>query len=257
MRISPGNVLYLFAHGAVFLLGMILVVFGSFSDPTTIGAVVCSSIGASLIAAALTGWVVYVYVHRSGSLADTLTSFARFGFIAAFPRRSITIRDEYDDRMRRFSKRADILGFGLNALRQDHAASFGRWKQQGHVRVLLIDPDYPTPNASFAGERDAEENDAVGTIAQQVRQFVRDTKGHLEADRFEIRLYRCLPLLNMFRIDSDILWGPYLMAEPSRNAPTFVVREGGEMFDRLVNHFEHIWSDARWSRPVPVDWLNE
>ena len=257
MRISPGNVLYLLAHAVVFLLGMTLVAFGSFTDPTRIGAILCISIGTSLIAAAVTGWVVYVYVHQSDVVANALSSFNRLGFVAAFPRRSITIRDEYDDRMRRFSKRADILGFGLNALRQDHAASFKRWKQQGQIRVLLIDPDFPTANASYAAERDAEEGDGSGTIAQQVRQFVRDTKTYLEPGRFEIRLYRCLPLLNMFRIDGDILWGPYLMGESSRNTPTFVVREGGEMFDRLVNHFEQIWSDPRWSRPVPAVWLTD
>jgi len=257
MRISPGNVVYLVCHGLVFLLGMTLITFGSFTDPTRWGAVLCGSIGASLVAAALTGWVVYVYVHHSETLATALNSFVRFGFVAAFPRRSITIRDEYDDRMRRFSKHADILGFGLNSLRQDHAKSFGTWKRQGHVRVLLIDPDYPSTDASYANQRDREENDEPGTIARQVRQFVRDTKDYLEDGRFEIRLYRCLPVLNIFRIDGDILWGPYLIFEPSRNTPTFLVREGGEMFDRLLDHFEHIWNDSQMSRAVPHEWISE
>lgn len=256
MRVSPASTLYLVAHGVIFLIGMTLIMFGSFTDPTRIGAVLCASVGASMIAAALTGWVVYVYVHHSETLATALNSFVRFGFIAAFPHRSITIREEYDERMRRFSKQADILGFGLNSLRQDHATSFGTWKQQGRIRVLLIDPEFPSPTASYADQRDREEKDDPGTIARQVKQFVRDTKQFLD-DRFQIRLYRCLPVLNIFRIDGDILWGPYLMSEPSRNAPTFVVREGGEMYDRLLDHFERIWTNPELSRPVPTEWMND
>lgn len=256
MRISPASTLYLVLHFVVFVIGGVLVFAGSFTDPTRIGAVLCGSIGASMIAAALTGWVVYVYVHHSETLATALNSFVRFGLVAAFSRRSITIREEYDDRMRRFSRQADILGFGLNSLRQDHAHSFGRWKQQGQIRVLLLDPEFPSPVDSYANQRDKEEKDDPGTIARQIRQFVRDTKEHVD-DRFQIRLYRCLPVLNIFRIDGDILWGPYLMFEPSRNAPTFVVREGGEMYDRLVEHFERIWTSPDLSRPVPAEWMHD
>ena len=68
---------------------------------------------------------------------------------------------------------------------------------------------------------------------------------------FDVRLYRCLPSINYFRIDDDIFWGPYLIPGQSRNMPTFIVRRGGILFDRLTLHFQQIWD--RFSRVPDAD----
>jgi hypothetical protein len=62
----------------------------------------------------------------------------------------------------------------------------------------------------------------------------------------EIRLYRALPLINIFRIDDDLFWGPYLLEDQSRNYPTLLVRSPGWLFQRLEQHFEMLWS-TQWS----------
>lgn len=252
---SPTSPIYLLAHGLVFVLGMTLVLIAGLPRLDESASVVLVSIGTSLVAAGVTGWVVYAYVRRSERFTATIEVITQFGFVAAFMGRSVKIREQYDERMKRFNKSADLIGFGLSSLRQDNLQMFSVWKQQGRIRILLIDPEYPSNRNSYADQRDLEERNPPGTIARQVKQFVRDTGFLLEPNRFEVRLYRCLPMLNIFRIDDEILWGPYLMNEQSRNSPTFVIRAGGEMFNRLTDHFETIWSDPKLSRSVPKEWL--
>jgi hypothetical protein len=253
-RSHPAHPIYLLTHALVFVAGMALVILSRLPRLLEWAVVVLVSVGTSLIAAGMTGWVIYVYVRASDRLTAAIEIVTRFGFVAAFSGRSIKIREQYDDRMKRFNKAADIIGFGLNSLRQDNLKSFPIWKQQGRIRILLIDPEYPSSKASYANQRDVEEQEPIGTIARQVRQFIADTATLMEAGRFEIRLYRCLPMLNMYRIDDEILWGPYLMHEQSRNTPTFLVRAGSEMFDWLTSHFERIWSDPKLTREVPTEW---
>jgi hypothetical protein len=252
---NPGSPIYLLTHGLVFVIGMSMVIVSRLPRMGEWTAVVLLSVGTSLIAAGITGWVIYSYVRQSQHLTAAIEMVTQFGFVAAFLGRSVKIREQYDERMKRFTKSADVIGFGLSAFRQDNIQLFPIWKKQGRIRILLLDPEFPSTRASYADQRDAEENDPPGTIARQVRQFVRETASLLEPGHFEVRLYRCLPMINIFRIDDEVLWGPYLMKEQSRNSPTFVVRAGGEMFGRLTSHFERIWSDPVLSREIPGEWL--
>jgi hypothetical protein len=61
--------------------------------------------------------------------------------------------------------------------------------------------------------------------------------------------------VNIFRIDDEVFWGPYLIHQQSRNSPTLLVRRGGLLFDVLLRHFETIWLEDSLSRPVPAEWL--
>lgn len=58
-----------------------------------------------------------------------------------------------------------------------------------------------------------------------------------------------------FRVDDDLFWGPYLVGKQSRNCPTFIARRGGVVFQRFMNHFDEIWDNPNFSRPIPAEWL--
>jgi hypothetical protein len=215
------------------------------------------SVGASIIAAGITGLVVFVYMLLAQTAKESLDIIYRFGIVNAYEGRSVMIKSEYDNRLNYMHERIDIMGFGLKALREDYLDQFSQWKQRVKIRILLIDPCFPSDEHCYANQRDYEERDTHGTIKQQVQQFIQDTKeirGIQIGHTFEIRLYRCLPAVNIFRIDDELFWGPYLIKQPSRNSPTFLVRRGGLLFDRLVDHFEHIWNDDNLSRPIPNNW---
>lgn len=250
LRILNNNsIIYLLSHGVVFAVGIILCLTSK---------VILVAVGTSMIAAGIVGWVVFTYILLNQEVSDSLEIINQFGLTNAFDGRSVKIKPQYDNLLERAHERIDIMGFGLKALREDYLPQFTEWRQKADVRILLIDPDFPDNNLSYSKQRDCEERDAIGTIAQQVHQFIQDTRevrytnsGH----SFDIRLYRCLPSVNVFRVDDELFWGPYLIKQPSRNSPTFLVHKGGLLFDRIIAHFESIWNDDNFSKSIPDNWL--
>jgi hypothetical protein len=206
-------------------------------------------IGASLVAAGIAGWVVLVYVLQAQNLSDRIEMVLGFGFVSAFEARSVRIKREYDSRLSSVSSHIDVIGFGLRTLREDYARDFAMWKERAAVRILVIDPHFPSLDANYANQRDVEERDRVGSIGEDVEAFLQEVAPHLTPQGphgFEVRLYRCLPSVNLFRVDSELFWGPYLIHQQSRNSPTFIVREG-PLFKMLMDHFESIWSSDQLS----------
>lgn len=243
-KLTSRNWVYLLLHVIVFVVGVLFVREKS---------AVASGIGASLIAAAIAGWVLFVWVMVNQEQARRLDVLARLGLVDAFTARSTRIKDRYDDRLARARQSIDIMGFGLRQLREDYHNDFGSWAARAHVRILLIDPEAPDPGMSHSTQRDTEEGNAAGGIAADVREFLAqtaDVRSQLP-DRFQVRLYSALPSINIFRVDDELFWGPYLVKTQSRNTPTFLVSRGGGLFDRLIEHFDALWSDDSLSHPPP------
>jgi hypothetical protein len=247
--LQPTHWVYVLAHFVLIVIGFLLAY--ACKD------VITRAIGASLTAAGIAGWVLFVYILVAREQAERLEIITQFGLMNAFEARSVRIKSEYDTRLAVAGERIDLIGFGLRALRQDFADAFPSWAARARVRILLIDPEYPESKAKLADLRDGEEGEKTGTIKQDVHDFIRSASPVIKesGDKFMVRLYRCLPSVNIFRIDDDLFWGPYFVAQPSRNTPTFLVRRGGVLYNSLMQHFETIWSDERFSRAVPQDWL--
>ena len=181
----PPFILYLCLHIVLFLLGIVLV---------QLGGTIWVGAGSSLIAAAITGWVIFIYVFQVQTVAERLSLFTKFGLKDAFESRSVSIKKEYSDRLSSAHVGIDIIGFGLRALREDYAQVFSDWAEKATVRLLLLDPEYPANGGSYADQRDIEENNASKTISNDVREFVRTAAPHLQrSSRFQVRLYTCLP----------------------------------------------------------------
>lgn len=240
---SPKHWVYILCHLVLILGGFLLCQ----CTPTTIWF----AIGSSLIAAGIAGWVIFAYVLLTENVSDKLNALSEFGLIAVFDARSVRIRHEYDKRLAAAQEKIDIIGFGLSAFREDFLNEFPRWKQRANVRVLLLDPDFPSAEFSYAKQRDTEEKNSAEKIADDVRKFVDDVGpliGKSGGHSFEIKFYQCLPTLNIFRIDDELFWGPYLVQEQSRNTPTFLIKRG-ILFDRFAAQFERIWKD--FSKSIP------
>ena len=179
-----------------------------------------------------------------------------FGLITIHEGRGAKIHAEYDERLQHLKSHLDVMGFGLRSFREDHAKHFDGWSQTATLRILLLDPEAPGPPPGYAAIRDEEEENPEGQIEIDVRAFIRASAPLLDRERFHVRLYRCLPSINVFRVDDVVFWGPYLMEQQSRNTPTFVAGGDGILFREVTGHFERIWS-GDYSRPIPVDWLEE
>jgi hypothetical protein len=238
--------LYILLHALIFILGLYLSGFEN---------VIYSSVGASLIAAGITGWVVFIYVFITSRVSERLALIESSGIINVFSFRSVAIRPEYETRLNKARDKIDIIGFGLRALREDFSNDFEQWAQKACVRILLIDPDYPEEtNNTLADLRDIEEGNPPSTIRRDVYAFLKTVKPLMESNpQFQVRLYTNLPAINYFRVDNEIFWGPYLLEMQSRSTPTILVRRSGTLFPILEAHFDSIWKNSDFSKPIPLD----
>jgi hypothetical protein len=247
--ISPLSVIWALCHLSLIFLGFLFF----YAKPLhgLLTEAVAAAIGVSLIATGISGLVVFLYVRSSEKLQAQIGVLEQAGLVNVFGGRSVTIRDEYNRRFHR-ARQIDVLGFGQSSLRQDHLSSFVSWSHRAHVRILLIDPEFLAKRYSLADQRDREEGNSRGSIAQDVRTFLEDI-GKLEGlnrERFQIRLARVLPTTSIFRIDNELFFGPYLLGQQSRNSPTFLVREGGYLFRHYKDHFDNVWRSDEFSQEV-------
>lgn len=232
---------YWLVHVVILLLGILMIVMG--------GPIVIS-IGASMAAAGVAGLVLFLYVRFHYQDMEKLERLRAFGFEDAFELRSVSIKPHYDRRLQAAQGAIDIMGFGLKHLKEDYGKDFESWAARARVRILLIDPTSPSKRNSYAAQRCLEEQDEKGSIETSVNAFLEATKA-LRADpagAFQVRLFTCLPSVNIFRVDNEMFWGPYLIREQSRNTPTFLVKRRGVLFERLLEHFDRIWNDDKLSK---------
>ncbi|MBW6523277.1 hypothetical protein KZ810_07165 [Sphingomonas sp. RHCKR47] len=238
---SPTSIIWLVVHLFLVLSGMLLM---TTEGEKLLGATLAQSLGSGLLATGIAGMVLYLYVRMSEQTQNRLEVITAAGITGVFRHRSVRIKEHYDKRLHS-AKRIDLIGLGLSSFREDYARDFAEWSRKAKVRILVLDPDFPNRAHSLADYRDLEEGGAKGEIRADVVAFLRAVEDNAEIDRtrFEVRKMRSIPAINLLRIDDEIFWGPYLMAERSRNTPTLLVR-GGFMFDNLVQHYDETWKAA-------------
>jgi hypothetical protein len=115
---------------------------------------------------------------------------------------------------------------------------------------------------SLASLREQEERSPVGAIRRDVaewavlvaeyRKKVEDGQIIVEPGKgIEVRLYNILPTVNLFRVDTNLFVGPYLLDVEDRETPTFLIKSeapgrgsmGSTMFKVYDRHFEAVWSN--------------
>lgn len=241
-----------------FFLQVILMLSGALIA-ATLGAIGLA-VGAAMIATGASGIIIFRWVVFDETENERRTVVDSFGFVTAFPFRSIQIKDEYRGRAQKASQHIDVMGYGLNSLREDFIDDFRDWATRLKVRILLVDTEAPSDETKYVDVRDAEEGNSPGRTRAEVQKFIVDTYPlWSKNENFQVRLATTLPSVNMFRIDDESFWGPYLISSlrygrASRNLPTMIVKRPGYMYERLVDHFDEIWSsDVLSRRPQESD----
>jgi hypothetical protein len=246
---KPVGALWILSHTVMVLLGVVFLAAAPLHN--LLGQGITEAIGGALIAGGIAGVTLFLYVQTTEELKGRIEAFTKAGLVKVFSGRSVLIKDEYHTRLAQ-GRHIDLVGFGLSAFREDYIDDFVGWSHRADVRILLIDPDFPTPEHSLADQRDKEENNTVGQIRSDVQAFERAVSNlsGLNRRRFKVHRMHAIPAINMFRIDDDVFWGPYLMNQQSRNTPTLLATRGGFLFDMLQKHFDALWAQ---SSPSPVN----
>lgn len=241
--LNPQGALWILSHTVMVLLGVVFLAAAPIHH--LLGQGLTEAIGGALIASGIVGVTLFLYVSTTETLKARIEAFAKAGLLKIFPGRSVLIRDEYHRRLVQ-ARHIDLIGFGLSAFREDYINDFVGWSHRADVRILLIDPDFPAPEHSLADHRDREENNVVGQIRTDVEAFERAISSlpGLNRKRFKVHRMHAIPSINMFRIDDDVFWGPYLMSQQSRNTPTLLATRGGFLFDTFQKHFDALWAQS-------------
>lgn len=233
----------MFGHGVLIPVG--LLISGSSFLAGWIGEALTQGIGSSLVATGAAGWVLFLHVRAADRTRAKLEAFAHAGVLEVFPYRSVRIKAHYDDRLSG-ARQIDLVAYGLSHFRQDYRDQFAEWSRRSKVRIILLDPSFPTPETSLADQRDQEEGHESGKTRRDIEIFI-DTvlsDPNINSNNFKIKTMRAIPAINILRIDDQIFWGPYLIGQQSRNTPTMLVERGGFIYESLAAHFESLWSGA-------------
>jgi hypothetical protein len=243
----PTNIFWIIGHVVIFAVGIFLTIIASES----IHKEILLGIGGSLIASGVAGEILFLYVASSQQTKDRLDLIAVAGLERIFATRSVRIREKYHSRIRG-AKEVDILGFGLSSFREDYGDKFSELSLKTSFRILLLDPDFPSSDVSIASIRDHEEGNNRDDIRRDVEAFENVVKNahNLIKANFQVKRLRALPSINIFRVDDEIFWGPYLILKQSRNMPTLLIRRGGFLYNQIKEHFDQLWTN-QFSKSMP------
>lgn len=162
--------------------------------------------------------------------------------IELFAGRSVRIKAQYDDRLSRMTSHLDVLAWGLASFREDYGDHLLGWVARGiRIRLLLVNPN-SLQGRMLCDLQDEVEGRAHGSTANDIGSFLAAVQ-HVEGS-LEIRISSYHPGINMFRVDEDIFFGPYLAPSVSRNAPTGILSNGHWLYDTLLAHFDWLWEKA-------------
>ena len=166
---------------------------------------------------------------------------SRIAKVAFLNSRSVTIREWYDDRLLRMERNLDILAWGLASFREDYGSSLTEWAANGiRIRILLVNID-SHEGAVLCEQQDDLEGRNIGSTVNDIATFLTTIKPQ---ENLDVRVSGFHPGTNIFRVDDEMFFGPYLAGTVSRNAPTGFVLQGYRLYERLLSHFEWMWERA-------------
>jgi len=250
-RIDTRTAIYLLCNLLAMAVGAIVVQVGEAGKDRN---ALVTGAGLSILAAGVTGLVMVGYIVVTDTVRNQITVLQDFGIRDYFDSNTTPIRGEYAARLNVHNRQIDVLGLGLSHLRRDFGRQLTSWATYGSVRILLIDPFFPSTQFSMADQRDSEEKESAGSIRWEVGQWLKETQQlrRDHPDSFRVRLYRCTPTVTMVRAGKEAFWSPYLMHRASSSTPTMLVHQGGLLFDVISDHFEAIWSSDELSRDAEL-----
>ena len=156
--------------------------------------------------------------------------------------RAVTIKPEYDHRLSLMREHLDVLAWSLVSFREDHRQNLADWVNRGvQIRLLLVNPDTPV-GKMLCEHQDTVEGRSTGSTAGDITTFLSEVQPIIGG--LEVRVSDFHPGTNIFRVDGEMFFGPYLAGDVSRNAPTGIVSEDHWLYLRLLAHFEWMWERA-------------
>jgi hypothetical protein len=200
-----------------------------------------------------------LYNIKGDFYKQRISAATSMGLVNALPYRSRAARNEYASRLEKASDKIEILAISGYSMRQTYLNDFKTWAEKAQVRILLMHPDL------YATEKSLEEGQSSNYRSNGIRGFLKATEDLWSNPdiNFQVKIFTALPSITSYRIDNEILWGPYFVKEltgsdgrdapeVSENLPVIIVNEKGNLFNRINSHFNSIWD----SYSIPPEEVN-
>jgi glycosyltransferase involved in cell wall biosynthesis len=166
----------------------------------------------------------------------------------------------YRELLANYESHIDAMGLTLSKFRRDYRSVLPAMAAKCRIRIALLDPAFPLPDtgASIASIREREENRDDGDFRRKIASYHKDVVlPYLKSKSdgggsLEVRLYRALPAVNLFRVDDVLAFGPYLLAAAEQETPAIFIRRGdgvgGSLFESFMRHFDEVWDHETFYR---------
>lgn len=147
-----------------------------------------------------------------------------------------------DPKLSGLKDRLDGVAFGLKTFREREGKQIEDCLRRGVIiRLVTMNPE-----CSNVAQREKEENESNGQIKKTIQDLVAwadelNSKGY--EGKITVKGYSCMTLDFYWRMDNELYFGPYWLAESSKNTVTYKFEKGGKGFERYTGYFDRIWSN--------------
>lgn len=138
-------------------------------------------------------------------------------------------------------KQLDAIAFGLKTFRSFHTDDVEERLRDGmKIRFLVMNPD-----GKFIFQRECEELEVEGQIANSIRQLVEWAKRLREktGGDIQVKYYNSMTLDFYWRLGDTVYVGPYLYGKASQATITYKYTAGGKGFETYTQYFEELWNN--------------
>lgn len=167
------------------------------------------------------------------------------------------------------TERLDILEISLKTMQ---SINDSRWREcEAKIRIILLDPRYPSEEVSLARQRDIEEGMGEGQILSEIHEILElfpeewftsnENKSALrlpdpdrsgggasaqpKADEARVKLARAMPTMSYFRFDGLAYFAPLVHKRLGDKTMHLKLSQDGELFAALEAHFDELWNDKK------------
>lgn len=146
----------------------------------------------------------------------------------------------------------DILEVSLDTMLGMDA---DEWEDcDARVRIILLDPKFPTDGMTLATLRDREENELLhdkilsevhATLRSLPEEWSANTDDDLDSSKSGVRLAQLIPTMSYFRIDGTAYFAPLIHKRLGNETMHMEFEEEGDFFKLLADNFEALWKNTK------------
>ncbi|MGI2047909.1 hypothetical protein [Shewanella oncorhynchi] len=202
------------------------------------------SIGCSVIAVVIINFFEYYIILPEVNILQFINSWK---LVAIFETRADMNR--VTNEMLKNAKEIDIAAFGSKGLLNAQGSLLKDRIRKG-LRIRFLVPD---KDSEFVKQRERDENATDCEIKNNIEALISwidqaNKELNLQNNQIQIKMYSCLPIESIMRIDGHLFTGPFMIKKVSQLTMAYQYKKGGQGYTYYNNYFNDIWNDQSISK---------